>query len=179
MKLSTPAWTRNIPLNVQIMIPVIVSLILFAIVAIAIASSVSVVSNNINETNKRVILSDALTKVNIDWMQIRVQGRDTLRSPVQSIDDNYNKLKIAVDDIKSLVENDLIGSEIISDGGRASTEKTLPLMELYTDAVSQMVANYKQLQELWDSAPYLSMPLTTLMGSDTMDGNIDWNDKKN
>ena len=178
MNKSTHIWTKNIPLNIQIMLPVAISLMLFAIVAFTISSSVSVVINNIEDTNKRVILSDTLTQVNIDWMEIRVQGRNTLRAPVQSIDDNLNTMEIYVDKTIALIETDLIESDIITKEGRMTTLSLIPLINAYRDTFSYVVDNYKYLQESWDSAPYLISPLVKLMSVNNLERDFEWNKLK-
>lgn len=179
MKNITPNWARNTPLNIQIMSPVVISLILFSIVAFIMLSSVSLVNFNIKDTNDRILFTDALTEVSIEWMDMRVKGRNILLSSIDEFDERFKSLAESSNQIVEIIEGKLLNSNAITDEGKKELLSIIPLISSYVESYQLLINNYNSLQIEWDAAPYLLVPLNTLMYSDRFDNDIKWNESKN
>ena len=157
-----PSWTLNLPLKFQMVLPVLVALILFAMMAVLVGSKVSTVKDNMVQSNERIRVTESFIKINLEWANVRVISRDIFKLRGKDLDDQLNKLKSEVNDIVEIINNELISNPIVTAKGKEMASSLIPLLMAYLENFEGSVNSYKEIDNQWDSAPFAMQPITDL-----------------
>ncbi|MGF1725313.1 methyl-accepting chemotaxis protein [Photobacterium nomapromontoriensis] len=167
----TSRWSRNVPINVLIIFPVIATLILFAVVAFVINSNISIIKDNISLTDKRTELSNELANIDSDWNSARIQTRDLVSADSADMDQRYQALSVTVNGVNDMI-NKVIDAQVLTEQGRTEMMSIVPMTKKYLTALKSEYELYKVIDSHWWHMP-LSWPAIFPMLNSLTSENID------
>ncbi|RYU64908.1 methyl-accepting chemotaxis protein [Aliivibrio finisterrensis] len=164
----------NKPLLTLLSIPVIVSLVLFAIVAFLINSRNMIVENNIMQTGQRAALSSEIEELRFYWQEIRVHNRDTMAEA----GDEMLKAQIGLHDAfvtaDQHIETSILTSKMLSQDGRADLQRLQTLFSDYESSLNISIELLMTLHQAYLDTPEFWQPLiSTLTSTSRIYGNAD------
>lgn len=162
----------NKPLLTLLSIPVIVSLVLFAIVAFLINSRNTIVENNIIQTGQRATLSSEIEQLRFYWQEIRVHNRDTM----SEAGDEMLKAQIGLHDAfvtaDQHIETSILTSKMLSQDGRADLQRLQTLFSDYESSLNISIDLLITLHQAYLDMPVFWQPLiNTLTSTSRIYGN--------
>lgn len=162
----------NKPLLTLLSIPVIVSLVLFAIVAFLINSRNTIVENNIIQTGQRATLSSEIEQLRFYWQEIRVHNRDTM----SEAGDEMLKAQIGLHDAfvtaDQHIETSILTSKMLSQNGRADLQRLQTLFSDYESSLNISIDLLITLHQAYLDTPVFWQPLiSTLTSASRINGN--------
>ncbi|MBD1570427.1 MULTISPECIES: methyl-accepting chemotaxis protein [Aliivibrio] len=155
----------NKPLLTLLSIPVIVSLVLFAIVAFLINARNIVVENNIIQTGQRATLSAEIDQLRFYWQEIRVLNRDTMAETGQEMLNYQKKLNAAFVTAKEHINSAIFTSPMLSDAGRADLTQLQTLLSDYENSLNISIDLLITLDNAYIDTPVFWQPLISLVAS--------------
>ncbi|MDD9176129.1 methyl-accepting chemotaxis protein [Aliivibrio finisterrensis] len=155
----------NKPLLTLLSIPVIVSLVLFAIVAFLINSRNAIVENNIIQTGQRATLSSEIEQLRFYWQEIRVHNRDTM----SEAGDEMLKAQIGLHDAfvtaDQHIETSILTSKMLSQDGRADLQRLQALFSDYENSLNISIDLLITLHQAYLDTPEFWQPLISMLTS--------------
>lgn len=167
----------NKPLVTLLSIPVIVSLVLFAIVAFLINARNIVVENNIILTGQRASLSAEIDQLRFYWQEIRVVNRDTMAETGQEMLNYQKKLNTAFITAKEHINTAIFTSPMLSDAGRADLTQLQTLLSDYENSLNISIDLLITLDQAYINTPVFWQPLISLVASterEFSDSDTEW-----
>jgi methyl-accepting chemotaxis protein len=155
----------NKPLVTLLSIPVIVSLVLFAIVAFLINARNIVVENNIILTGQRASLSAEIDQLRFYWQEIRVVNRDTMAETGQEMLNYQKKLNTTFITAKEHINTAIFTSPMLSDAGRADLTQLQTLLSDYENSLNISIDLLITLDQAYINTPVFWQPLISLVAS--------------
>ncbi|KLU98609.1 methyl-accepting chemotaxis protein [Photobacterium aphoticum] len=149
---TTSRWSRNVPISMLIIFPVVATLVLFAAVAWVINGNIAVIKDNIAVTTKRTEVSNLLADVDSEWNAARIQTRDLVNASTAEMDQRYQTLSVTVEGVNTLI-NKTIDTQVLTQQGQAELASIVPMTKKYLTLLNDEYDVFKAIDAQWWNTP--------------------------
>ncbi|GAK87524.1 hypothetical protein JCM19238_5134 [Vibrio ponticus] len=104
MKKNVPKWVTTLSLRSLLLLPLALTLALFAGVLVLMYSNLNHVQEQSNIVTRQVESSEAAAKLDQKWANVRILTRDMLYGDVNVMSDTMEKIEAEVAAINTLIE---------------------------------------------------------------------------
>ncbi|MGI2261038.1 methyl-accepting chemotaxis protein [Shewanella sp. GXUN23E] len=159
-KSNIPAWIANLSLNKLLLLPVLITLLLFGLVAASIYLELKQVSINNNLVDNTANRTEAAAELDNKWNNIRTLTRDILRAQVADMPAMMQELQVRSAALKEQARRDLIDNPNMTQASRQELQTVLALMDKYVATMDGSVECINMLGHRWSKeTPSLWYPL--------------------
>ncbi|MCL1039172.1 methyl-accepting chemotaxis protein [Shewanella submarina] len=158
--LKIPGWLTNLSLNKLLLLPVLITLMLFACVAGVITMELNKVEQNNGLVDNTAARSEFASELDHDWGAIRMLTRDILRAQVKDMPVMLSRLNKLADKLEQQATENLIDNPNMTEASRGELRKVIELIHDYVETMSATVSYIEKFGHRWSNeTPSLWYPL--------------------
>ncbi|KAB1458244.1 methyl-accepting chemotaxis protein [Vibrio panuliri] len=149
MTKSIPKWVTTLSLKTLLLLPLTITLVLFASVLVLMYFSLDHVQTQSNIVTEQVKRSEAANKLDHGWANVRILTRDMLSGDVNNISTPMKNIEAEIQNINTMINDAFLKSPLTTEEERIALGQISESMSAYLALLKQSTTIYQQLYDRW------------------------------
>ena len=158
--LKIPGWLANLSLNKLLLMPVLITLMLFACVASVIYVELTKVEQNNTLVDNTANRTEFAGELDHSWANIRILSRNILRAQVKDMPAMMTELNQLAEELERQATETLIDNPEMTEASRSELRRVIAMMHDYVATMKGTVGYIEKFGHRWSNeTPSLWYPL--------------------
>jgi len=149
MTTTTPKWVTTFSLKSLLLLPLTITLALFAGVLVLMYFNLDHLQNQSNYVTQQVERSEAASKLDRSWNNVRILSRDMLNGDINNMSSTMKDIDKEIQSINLMIEQSFLQSTITTEQERQAMKEMAKSMASYYSLLNDSSNIYQQLYERW------------------------------
>ncbi|OLQ94628.1 hypothetical protein BIY21_08505 [Vibrio ponticus] len=149
MTKNIPKWVTTLSLKSLLLLPLTLTLTLFAGVLVLMYINLDHVQNQSDIVTQQVERSEAAAKLDENWANVRILTRDMFSGDVNSMSEPMEKIDSEIQNINAIIEQSFSLATLDTQQERIAITQITQSMAAYKDLLEQSSDNYQKIYDLW------------------------------
>ncbi len=164
MNKNISSWVSSLPLKSLLLMPVAITLGLFAIVTFFVNHSLNDVKYQSEYVAERVELTEVAAELDLGYANIRIMARDMLRGDVADMPERLRDIRSKVDQLKQLLEVNYLQRPSASDAAKKNMANVIKGLDNYHALLEKSVHHLQAAtNQWWYETPHMWQALFSMV----------------
>ncbi|MBA5761504.1 methyl-accepting chemotaxis protein [Vibrio sp. 404] len=149
MTTTIPKWVTTLSLKSLLLLPLTITLALFAGVLVLMYYNLDHLQNQSNDVTQQVERSETASKLDHSWNKVRILSRDMLKGDVNNMSSTMKDIDKEIQSINVMIEQSFLQNDATTKQERQAMEQMMESMASYYNLLNESSTIYQQLYERW------------------------------
>lgn len=162
MNKNIPSWVANLSLKTLLLLPIGITLLLFAAVTFFVSSNLNDVKHQSEYVNERMNLTTIASQIDVQYVQMRLLGRALLAENVNQMPKMLEDVTTQANHLIDLANTGYINNPNASDAAKNDMRLIVKGLQEYAPLLRKNMENISVIDEAWWKMPYLNQALVSM-----------------